>query len=363
MPLYDVLLMHFMKQPIDQFFKHPDVMAAMAAALGQAPPDNGPAPAGGISAASILSGTLSNARLSAQVTLLGNLFNGANQLVRLDSKGRLPRINGSLLTGVSGGGAGGPIKLPSNLTQAGNSFNNVGQLLKLIASEDDASLPALPEADGSKLKNIVKAAIGGTSMDEEGRVRLGGAPLDDDAEVPLNGKKVRFAGEGANFIEFTNEGMEGVWQAEGEGDVEQSTLRITITEFFYSHILPSGQGSSIQINDQFVAFTSKDAAGNNTRLQMTNGQGAVFSFTDKATEKTIGLSIVNGTVRFGVADGIDASDFAGMEITADQKVKLTGTMAEGGGTTDSVLFRAANGELSHKTVPDFIEQIRTSLNL
>ena len=48
----------------------------------------------------ITSGTLPDARLSANVTQQGNTFNGVNQLVRLDGLGKLPAIDGSQLTGL-----------------------------------------------------------------------------------------------------------------------------------------------------------------------------------------------------------------------------------------------------------------------
>lgn len=51
-------------------------------------------------ASNITSGTLPDARLSANVTQQGNTFNGVNQLVQLNSLGKLPAIDGSLLTGL-----------------------------------------------------------------------------------------------------------------------------------------------------------------------------------------------------------------------------------------------------------------------
>jgi hypothetical protein len=51
-------------------------------------------------ASNILSGTLSDSRLSANVTQQGNTFNTAEKLVKLDSSGRLPAIDGSQLTGL-----------------------------------------------------------------------------------------------------------------------------------------------------------------------------------------------------------------------------------------------------------------------
>lgn len=51
-------------------------------------------------ASNISSGVLPDARLSSNVTQQGNTFNGVNQLVRLDALGKLPAIDGSQLTGL-----------------------------------------------------------------------------------------------------------------------------------------------------------------------------------------------------------------------------------------------------------------------
>jgi len=51
-------------------------------------------------ASNISSGTLADARLSANVTTQGNTFNGANQLVKLDASAKLPAIDGSDLTNL-----------------------------------------------------------------------------------------------------------------------------------------------------------------------------------------------------------------------------------------------------------------------
>ncbi|USN95564.1 MAG: hypothetical protein H6793_00120 [Candidatus Nomurabacteria bacterium] len=52
-------------------------------------------------ASNISSGTLADARLSGNVTLQGNSFNGANQLVQLTGAGALPVLNGSALTNIN----------------------------------------------------------------------------------------------------------------------------------------------------------------------------------------------------------------------------------------------------------------------
>jgi hypothetical protein len=51
-------------------------------------------------ASNIASGILSDSRLSSNVTLQGNTFNGVNQLLKLDGSGKLPAVDGSQLTGL-----------------------------------------------------------------------------------------------------------------------------------------------------------------------------------------------------------------------------------------------------------------------
>ena len=52
-------------------------------------------------ASNISSGTLSDSRLSANVTTQGNTFNTANKLVQLDASAKLPAVDGSQLTNLS----------------------------------------------------------------------------------------------------------------------------------------------------------------------------------------------------------------------------------------------------------------------
>jgi hypothetical protein len=55
-------------------------------------------------ASNISSGTLGDSFLSSVITKLGNIFNGANQLVKLDGSGKLPALDGSALTNLPSGG-------------------------------------------------------------------------------------------------------------------------------------------------------------------------------------------------------------------------------------------------------------------
>jgi hypothetical protein len=91
-----------------------------------------------LNASNIASGTLADARLSAQVTVQGNTFNGVSQLVQLNASTQLPAVSGILLTNLNASNiASGTLadaRLSSQVTVQGNTFNGASQLVKLDAS-------------------------------------------------------------------------------------------------------------------------------------------------------------------------------------------------------------------------------------
>jgi len=78
-------------------------------------------------AGTITSGVLNDNRLSSNITKLGNTFNGANQLVQLTAAGKLPAIDGSLLTGL--------ISQIANLSDVQLTDLQVGQSLSYNGSK------------------------------------------------------------------------------------------------------------------------------------------------------------------------------------------------------------------------------------
>lgn len=110
-----------------------------------------------LNASNVASGTLADARLSTNVTLAGNTFNGVNQLVQLDGSGFLPALNGSALTSLNASnittGTLADARLSTNVTLQGNIFNGANQLVKLNPSGD------LPAISGINLTNLNASAI------------------------------------------------------------------------------------------------------------------------------------------------------------------------------------------------------------
>ena len=105
-----------------------------------------------LNASNISSGTIADARLSTQVTVQGNTFNGASQLVQLNASTQLPAVSGANLTNLNGtnisSGTVADARLSTNVTLQGNSFNLPNKLVQL-----DASLQ-LPGVNASNLANL-----------------------------------------------------------------------------------------------------------------------------------------------------------------------------------------------------------------
>lgn len=117
-----------------------------------------------LNASDINRGTVPNARLdSSSVTLQGNAFNGANQLVQLNGSTQLPAVSGTNLTNLNASqltsGTVPNARLDSSsVTLQGNAFNGISQLIRTDAS---GRYPAL---DGSQITNITVTSISASSV-------------------------------------------------------------------------------------------------------------------------------------------------------------------------------------------------------
>ena len=83
------------------------------------------------------------ANVPSNLTTQGNTFNGANQLVKLDSSGKLPAIDGSNLTNLSGGSA------PTNMVTTDTSQTITG-----IKTFEDKIVFNRPEDDAAEQSSI-----------------------------------------------------------------------------------------------------------------------------------------------------------------------------------------------------------------
>ncbi len=99
-------------------------------------------------------GTLDDARLSGNVTLQGNTFNGANQLVQLDGSGALPALNGAALTNVDAdtlnGQAGSFYQDADNINAGTLDDGRLSANVALLNAANDFTQPQTISANGGK---------------------------------------------------------------------------------------------------------------------------------------------------------------------------------------------------------------------
>jgi len=111
-----------------------------------------------LNASSIASGTIADARLSAQVTVQGNTFNGASQLLQLNASTQIPAVSGALLTNLNatniGSGTIADARLSAQVTVQGNTFNGANQLVQMNGSTQ------LPAVSGVNLTALNASNLG-----------------------------------------------------------------------------------------------------------------------------------------------------------------------------------------------------------
>jgi len=270
---------------------------------------------------------------SGNFTTQGNAFNAANQLVQLDAISRLPAVDGSQLTNITAspsGAASGDLtdnypsptirtsaatganviaalnaatsatvdaaRLPSSVTQQGNTFNVANQLVQLDATG------RLPAVDGSQLTNITAPPSGAASGD-----------LTDNYPSPTIRTS---AATGANVIAALN--------AATSATIDAARLSATVTK----------QGNTFNAANQLVQL---DATGRLPAVdgsQLTNitappSGAASGDLTDNYPSPTIRTSAPTGA---NVIAALNAATSATIDAA-----RLSATVTKQGNT-----FNAAN---------------------
>lgn len=117
-----------------------------------------------LNASNIASGTLSDSRLSANVTVQGNTFNGNSQLVKLNGAGELPALSATNLTNLNasniGTGTLNDSRLGANVTLQGNTFNLANKLVQL---DNSGNLPTL---NGSAITNLNASNVASGTLND-----------------------------------------------------------------------------------------------------------------------------------------------------------------------------------------------------
>ncbi|HSW79349.1 MAG TPA: hypothetical protein VLG47_01080, partial [Candidatus Saccharimonadales bacterium] len=276
-----------------------------------------------INASNISSGTLANTRLSASVTLQGNAFNAANELVQLNGTGGLPALDGSLLTNLNGSnissGTVADARLSANVTKQGNVFNGVSQLVQTNGS---GGLPAL---NGSLLTNLNASNVSSGTLSDtrlSANVTLQGntfnvanalLQLDATGKIPaLNGSLI-------TSLNASNISSGTVNDARLSGNVPLLNSNNNFT------------GATLQHNGNNICDTTGNCAGTGGGVTTSGGTSGTLSLFTGA--QTIGDSILSqsGTT-VTVAGTLSATTLtgAGSGITSLNASNISsGTLADG----------------------------------
>ncbi len=219
-----------------------------------------------LSASNLSSGTLDDLRLSSNVTLKGNTFNGNSQLVLLDGSGALPALNGSALTSLNASnissGTINDLRLSTNVTTKGNTFNGVSQLVLLDGTG------ALPALNGGALTSLNASNISSGTLSD---LRLSG-------NVTLKGN--------------TFNGASGLVLLDGSGNLPALNGSALTT-------LNASNISSGTINDLRLS-TNVTTKGNTfngaSQLVLLDGAGALPALNGAALTNLNATNLATGTV-------------------------------------------------------------------
>jgi hypothetical protein len=323
-----------------------------------------------LNASNISSGTLADARLSSNVTLLGNTFNGINQLVRLDGSGNLPALNGSALTNLSSANLSGALpaisganltglnatnissgtladgRLTSNVTLLGNTFNGNSQLVQLTAGG------ALPALNGSGLTSLSAgnltgaiSAIDGSALTSLNASNIGSGTL---ADGRLSSNVALLAG----IQTFTGAKTFGAGLTVSAGNLSVSAGNISASGAI-SGATVSGDGSgltnlsSANLSGALPAISGANLTGLNA-TNISSGTLADGLLSSNVALLT-GTQTFSGAKTFGSGLTISSGNLAGGSADITTTGQISGTTIVGGGSGITTL-NATN--LSSGTVAD-----------
>jgi len=242
-----------------------------------------------LNASNIASGTLSNSVLSTSVTVQGNNFNAAGQLVQLNGSAQLPAVSGALLTNLNGSnistGTISNSRLTTNVTVQGNTFNGASQLVQLDAG---GLLPAL---NGSALTNLSASQISSGTL-ADARLSSNVALLNRDSQT--------FTGTGTIFRNGTNSANSFSVQNSSSSNVlnvDTTASQVQMTNATASSSLTVGSSGSVISQIRYYAPTLNPS---NVPAASTSEQ--TFTVNGLTTDDTVIVnkpSLTNGCGMIG----------------------------------------------------------------
>src|SRR3990167_6003906 len=298
----------------------------------------------------IASGTLDNARLSGLVTIQGNSFNGVSQLVQLDAGGLLPAINGSALTSLNASNlASGTVadaRLSANVSLLGQTIDSAEIVNDSIVNADINSLAAIAYSKLNLGTSIVNADIAVGAAIAYSKLNLTNSVANGDLAGSIADSKlltIATAGKVADTALSSNVAL-----LNGTGP-QTFTGNNKFTGTFLQAI-SSTTAFQIQ-NASNEAVLLVDSTNKKLRIyeNVASPTNYLELYYDNATSTGI-IAVNNGTVKLGSGTGpvtINAGTGAAVTITGHANSVWStdaGSLTVQGGTT--LTLQASSGNLS-----------------
>lgn len=265
-----------------------------------------------LDAASITTGTLDDARLSTNVTVQGNLFNGADQLVQLDAAGALPALDGAALTNLTGANVTGVV------ANANEAVNFTGILSGDVTGTQGATV--VTNVSDSALSANVALLNGANGLDF-----TGGGTLIADA----------FVGDGSGLTGITVATATALAAdpadcAAGEfanaiaanGDLSCSNDGFALTNLNGANVVGPVADATNAVNAttaiNFTGTLSGDVTGTQGATVVTNVEDAALSANVALLDGANGLDFTGGGAILADAftgDGSGLTNLTGANVT------------------------------------------------
>ena len=292
-----------------------------------------------LNATNITSGTLPTARLDVGTT--------ANKIVQLDGTGKLPAVDGSLLTNLAGGGDITGVTAGTGLTggaASGNATLNVdiGTTANKIVQLDGTG--KLPAVDGSLLTNLagggdITGVTAGTGL--TGGAASGNATLNVDVGITAN-KIVQLDGTGklpavdGSLLTNLPAGSETDPTVKAiNGLVKSNGTTISVATAGTDYLTPTGNGSALtslnatNITSGTLPTARLDVGTTANKIVQLDGTGKLPAVDGSLLTNLAGggdiTGVTAGTGLTGGAASGNATLNVDVGITANKIVQLDGT--------------------------------------
>ena len=258
-------------------------------------------------------GKVADTALSANVTLQGNTFNGASQLVQLTVGGILPVLNGSNLTSLTGANVTGTV---ANATTAATTSGNAATATALAADPTDCAANTYATAIAAS-GNLTCAGVTDSAL---------------SANVTLQGNTFNGASQ---LVQTTAGGILPVLSGANLTSLNGSSISSgTVTDARLSAAVSLlGQTiSNAELENSSLTITAGSGLSGGGLISLggttTLTNSGVLSVTGTANQITVSGS--TGNVTFSLPQSIAVSSnptFAGLTLTANLAVAGTITAA------------------------------------